>query len=233
MPDMVVRFGKWLFAVVEHWELIVASGAIAFVIDLIDRFWEWRMPKKWYAWFVGVGLFLAMFAAWQDQYRDGESCRLTVKAAEQKVDDLSKPDLKATFFGEFMEGSDNSGNAALIFQLSVTDTGSPSTFSLGYGRVTLTNGKVIVLKELPRMFGQYVDFHTTPNQPFDVRLADADRLVLKSLSSPVERGGAASGWIGFVVPGISRSQMSKEGSEINVTFYDVNGKPFIAHKGLR
>jgi hypothetical protein len=154
------------------------------------------------------------------------------RETEQKLNDLTKPNLKATVFGDFMDGS-FMRNAMLIFQMSVSNTGAPSTFSIGDARLTLTNGKVVVLSELPRMFGKYVDGQTVKGQPFNVRLADADRLILRSRGSPVEKGGAISGWIGFVVPGMSQPEMIKEMFRIDLTLYDVNGKEFTVQEQLR
>jgi hypothetical protein len=67
MLDRLVVFWEWLGTVIEHWELIVVSGAIPFAIELIDRLLDKKMPKKWYAIFVSIGLALAMFASWREQ----------------------------------------------------------------------------------------------------------------------------------------------------------------------
>ena len=61
-------FLEWLLALVHHWELIVVTGAIPFAIDLLDRVFEWKMPKRMYIVFLAAGLFLAMFAAWRDEH---------------------------------------------------------------------------------------------------------------------------------------------------------------------
>jgi len=65
--ELLATFWEWILAVLEHWELIVAAGAIAFILDLIDKFFEWKMPKKYYAVFVAIGLFLATFTAWREE----------------------------------------------------------------------------------------------------------------------------------------------------------------------
>jgi hypothetical protein len=67
MHAWMSAFGEWLGTVVEHWELIVVTGAIPFGIELIDRLLDKKMSKKWYAIFVAIGLMLAMFTSWREQ----------------------------------------------------------------------------------------------------------------------------------------------------------------------
>jgi hypothetical protein len=71
--------GNWLAAVVHHWEVIVVTGAIPFFIDLIDKMFDWQMPKKLYVVFVGLGLLLAMFSAWKEE-RDAKDASFGDKA---------------------------------------------------------------------------------------------------------------------------------------------------------
>jgi hypothetical protein len=68
MSEIVNQFGEWLLSVVEHYDIIIASGLVALLIDWADRFWEWKMPNKWYVRFVALGFFFAMFASWRQEH---------------------------------------------------------------------------------------------------------------------------------------------------------------------
>jgi hypothetical protein len=54
----------------HHWEVVVASGAIPFIVDLADKLFEWKMPRKYYAIFLGIGLVLAMFLSWDEEHHN-------------------------------------------------------------------------------------------------------------------------------------------------------------------
>src|SRR5258707_8674603 len=76
--------GAWLAAVVEHWELIVVTGAIPFFLDLVDKMFDWKMPKKFYVVFIAIGLVLAMFSAWREEREGKDNSETKQHQFEQK-----------------------------------------------------------------------------------------------------------------------------------------------------
>jgi hypothetical protein len=45
------------------------------LLAVIDIYKGWKIPKVVYTAFLGIGLFVACFQAWQDQYRQNEAAR--------------------------------------------------------------------------------------------------------------------------------------------------------------
>src|SRR5208337_757314 len=81
---MLSNISAFIWAVLSHWQSYLTGGVVTAVIGLIERFSNWKMPRKWYAiLFVGVFLLVSFFLAWRDQYQIAQ----TVPGLEQKVKD--------------------------------------------------------------------------------------------------------------------------------------------------
>lgn len=61
--------GRFVLAVVGHWQSYATGGVITGVIAVVERLSGKTLPKKAYgAIFIGVFLLAAFFLAWQDEY---------------------------------------------------------------------------------------------------------------------------------------------------------------------
>src|ERR1039458_4426709 len=74
----------FVLAVVSHWQGYVTGGAITGLVALVERLFDWTMPKWAYGvLYLGVFLLVSFFLAWRDQYHEVQK----VPALQQQVKD--------------------------------------------------------------------------------------------------------------------------------------------------
>jgi hypothetical protein len=64
----VSDFWMWVLAVIEHWHGYVSGGVLAFGLELLERFREWKPSKKVFATILALGFLASIFAAWKDEH---------------------------------------------------------------------------------------------------------------------------------------------------------------------
>ncbi|MBZ5503336.1 MAG: hypothetical protein LAN59_14080 [Acidobacteriia bacterium] len=86
---MVSDIRVFLLAVILRWQSYVTGGVLTALVVLVERLFDWKMPKKTYAALFIVGcLLVSFFLAWRDQYREA----LRVPSLEQQIANLkAKP----------------------------------------------------------------------------------------------------------------------------------------------
>jgi hypothetical protein len=186
-------FLDWLLALVHHWELVVVTGAIPFVIDLVDKIWGWKMPKKVYVGFVAMGLFLAMFATWRDEHARANSCGDEITNLNKKLDDLTKPDFDISAPQSAFNYDAKSDQTWIFLVVGITNRGAPSV--AGNWKLEIESpglSKTVRFNQLP------------PDQKgphLEGKFSDEDSIYEKMMRKPLERGAAVAGWAFFKVPG--------------------------------
>jgi hypothetical protein len=67
---MPYQFVKWLWAVMNHWEVFVTGGIITAILEAWNRLGpaQYEFPRKWYVVLVLLYIFFAAFLAWRDEY---------------------------------------------------------------------------------------------------------------------------------------------------------------------
>ena len=65
-------FSGWVAAVLEHWHGWVSGGVLAFGLEIVEKVWEWKIPKKAFLLILAVGLLWSVFAAWRDENHNSE-----------------------------------------------------------------------------------------------------------------------------------------------------------------
>jgi hypothetical protein len=80
-------------AVVSHWQGYVTGGAITGLVALVERLFDWTMPKWAYGvLYLGVFLLVSFFLAWRDQYHEAQ--RVPVLQSQLEDRDHQISDLK-------------------------------------------------------------------------------------------------------------------------------------------
>lgn len=163
MQQFLAEIGDWLAAIMHHWEVVVATGAIPFAIDIVDKLVDWKMPKRYYAIFLGVGLLLAMFLSWDEEhrnfsasdrarntadtnYRQCDSERATLRTLNESLSSQLSGD---TQFIDNQQGTLNSCVVALA-KNAVTEPLHVSVWMIGVGIVktpTLTEMALITNRQ--------------------------------------------------------------------------------------
>jgi hypothetical protein len=70
--EQLYGFPKWAVAVIEHWHGWLSGGVLAFVLEIGDKLWDWKVSKRTFAIILGVGFLWSVFAAWRDEHRNTE-----------------------------------------------------------------------------------------------------------------------------------------------------------------
>jgi hypothetical protein len=61
--------GEFVLAVLEHLHGWISGGLLALAVELLDRLFDWKIPRKpWIAIFIVGGLFVSVFGAWRDEH---------------------------------------------------------------------------------------------------------------------------------------------------------------------
>jgi hypothetical protein len=63
-------FPEWVVAVIDHWHGWVSGGFLAFVLEVADKLWDWKISKRTFAVILGVGLLWSVFATWRDEHNN-------------------------------------------------------------------------------------------------------------------------------------------------------------------
>ena len=218
MNESIALLLDWVLAIFHHWEAIVAFGVVPFVIDLLDRFWEWKMPKKWYAVFVLLGLVAAMHMAWREEREKA------VNAAHQ-LDELTKPILSAWFVSErtVSIAPEDPNSTELIMGLNIVNTGAPTALIGFNARILMANGKQIDVTPVHRTVKPLV---ITDALGKSQQLAPSDYLPEKAGETPLAHNGRVQGYIPYVIRGVNARDFAAMRSDISVVFADVNGKSY-------
>ncbi len=215
--EIAATFGKWILAVLEQWEYIVASGVIAFLVELGDKLLDKKMPKKWYVVFVAIGFVLATFKAWDQQ-------RITADTAQHKLDDLTTPKLKlgidqigtghieTTFF---------KGTGVLVFA-NLTNDGAPSVADSWLLIVTLPDGRHATTATTYLDPASDISFSEKPGVP-NFKISQRDALYQKVGEHPVERGSRVRGILVFEFQGFSWEEASAANTMFVLRCNDVKG----------
>jgi hypothetical protein len=66
------KFPEWMVAVFEHWHGWLSGGLLAFVLELGEKLWDWKPPKRAFVVILGIGLLWSVFAAWRDENHNTE-----------------------------------------------------------------------------------------------------------------------------------------------------------------
>lgn len=73
--EIINDLWEWVTAVFEHWHGFVSGGVLAFCLEQSEKIWDWKPPKGWIVAILVIGLFVSMFSAWRDQYREALALR--------------------------------------------------------------------------------------------------------------------------------------------------------------
>jgi hypothetical protein len=210
-PDVGVRpmdrglhLSAWLRAVGRHWKRELLGGALIGVLALFSELSGITVPPRIYEVAAVAVLFYAMFLAWRDEYSSHLTSDQTVVDLRGQLDRVIKgaSTLKVKIQRvnpsfEF-EGSPLSGGSAILFDVTISNSGSPT---------------VIRDWELKVNDKTY--------KPAAVRIDVNGSLLVK----PLELGGHRGGQVWFVISDINLEQANallREAWEL--TFCDVTGR---------
>jgi hypothetical protein len=223
--EILSRVGQWLLAVMDHWELIVGSGVVAFVLDLIEKLFGWKMPRKHYAIFVGVGLVMAMFSAWNDEHKAVETAKAAQQAAETKLK-TQQPKLEGvieqTIYGE--KSTTHTGMAFL--EVEVKNTGGSPSIAEGYlseikcGE-TIHQARLDMVPDAPQLHRIFASLHL-PKGPLEIG-------PLYRHSGAILPGDHIRGWLLLDIPDVKNAHdLAIPSCVWVVSFADIHGNRYEA-----
>jgi hypothetical protein len=187
MQQWLLDFREWIGAVLEHWELIIVSGAIPFLLEIAEKLWDKKMSRKWYVVFLIIGLFLAMFAAWREKNTEAKDER--EKLEKQTVPHLSGEILRPLALAP----GDNGKGTIVTILASIKNTGAPSVARFRSASIVTPSGETFSGR-----------FPTTPSA--GVALGDGTGKVVMAFSGndflpklvsyqPIPTGGEPEGFL--------------------------------------
>jgi hypothetical protein len=63
---------EWFASLLEHWHGWLSGSILAFALELGEKIWDWKPPKKAFIWIVVCGLAWSCFATWRDEHHNSE-----------------------------------------------------------------------------------------------------------------------------------------------------------------
>jgi hypothetical protein len=209
---MVNYFGEWLLAVVEHWEILVTIGIIPFGLDIVDKYFECKMPKSYYAIFLGIALFLAMFKAW-DEKREKLSESLAA------LDALKKPIISGELREKYAAATgDNKQDTIATVRVHIKNLGAPTALE-GFSFKATSKGHVFEGAFIPPPRGVANIF--APNGKVYAILDGKDHLSNKTGSQAIQANVPADCWFGALFIGLPAKEFIAAGTSYTLSFRDV------------
>jgi hypothetical protein len=194
--------------------------------------WSGRKISK-RVFFAGVIAFLivAFFMAWRDVREEANGLRQELVSSRKALGE-EKSRNTPNFLGEINEivnGDPVQGAGSDLFiRMTITNRGAPS----------IAQGWKLAVKSNTRN-SSYMPTSIPDN--FSVRNKDGIQMAKFKLSDtiyektvrPIERGGMARGWIRFILPDLTRKQISGSKTIITVSFEDVERNKYEATMELK
>jgi hypothetical protein len=226
---------KFLNDVFWHWQSWVGGsglgGAVIVIISIYERLSGHNMSKRMYVTiFIAVFLFGAFYMAWRDQYHARLSADQGKANAEQRFEELTKPNFEVLFtsvyIGELnlsdIQTHTSSKSCVVLASVAVFNKGAPSVLR-GWGMtIKLLDGREV--SGTPWLPGgenapRYLRLGVSKSGPIDV--ATAGSLFLKGTAAPIAQGGSADGHMIFRFPVEIMPELDKAGVVINIKLLDI------------
>jgi hypothetical protein len=65
---MLADIAEYLIAVFFAWKVWILDGLMGVLVEVLDRYFEWKLPRRVWIWaFVVLGFFIASFGAWREE----------------------------------------------------------------------------------------------------------------------------------------------------------------------
>jgi hypothetical protein len=210
---------EFLEALIAEWWPLMSCAAFT-LLSLGIAFVK-RDSTKWFVrgsillavFFFGVASFLA----WNNEHK----ARLL---AEGKFkEDVPKLSVEVGAIGHaFLVEQRNT--SVITLWITITNHGSPSTFSMSRVFVDRSNGERVEEK-IRTFIPETITLDGTPGTP-NVILRKDDAIPFLQNGKPIEKGGAIKGWMMFFVPNIPAKELDNGKDSVILEGYDVDGKPF-------
>jgi len=202
----------WTLAVLDHWHGYVSGGAIAFGLELIEKFREWKPSKKVFFGIVAIGFICSMYSTWAEERERYEQLEVRL-TAELKWKFLNVGTAKAP------EG------ALIILWGEVNNIGlMPSTaqnwhLSVQFPRVLNTSDTLIYTNIDVKREPFILDSENGIEQalPWEKFLPDI------TAADSIATGAGRVGFVTFLLPGMPQDRLI-QGTVLTLSFDDVNGK---------
>lgn len=168
-------------------------------------------------------LFVAFFMSWRDEH-------LAVITAQAQMD-RSKPKLVGSIDMLSSSPAPNPENALIVLTAHVKNLGAPSIAEFADCTIKTASGKIIDGEFGPIPYGLSIHF-TEPKLPHQkgepaMIYTRDDNLLVKATGSPIQSGGAVSGWLYFIVRGIKANEILNPGTIVSISVGDVSGQKII------
>jgi len=222
--DLLSDLLSFICAVVNSWAGYATGGVIMALVAFWAMFRQKQVPRS-----MGIGLaiiflFFAFFHAWRDQHHAALQAQEDKRKAEEQLVGIEKhsfPDLKGEIIFSFIEtNKDNPGNTRVVFGVSVTNNGAPSITKNWLARIDIPGRGSV--SSIPIHYPR--GFDLTKDGQVGERLKNSDAIFEKTAESPVTTGAEVHGWLLFFLKGVNPEELRRDGTVVQLTFLDVNGK---------
>lgn len=152
---------------------------------------------------------------------------------QSQLDALASPSLHGGITA-FIIGSDTShvGSCVVTVLATISNTGAPSIATGFHLDLTLADGTAIAT--LPRLPPRKMaTLYGGVGDKQSIVLYKEDYLVSKAIDQPIARGGAAPGFLMAEVEDCDKGRVDSAGTKVQLRFYDVNGKEYVAEQTTR
>lgn len=176
----------------------------------------------------GVCIFYGFYNAWQSERQIGVDAKNETAILQRKLDNLTVPALRGEIKAVFLAPAGPKNSDTLVVSVvRIYNNGAPSIADVTGMKLRLTNGKEVVLADVPPLLPpQKLTFSSSRGQP-RTALLFSDYLPSKAINNPIITGGAVKGWTWGLGKGVTMKEASSLGTLVIVSFKkDVAGHPY-------
>jgi hypothetical protein len=206
----VSDFWTWIVAVIEHWHGWVSGSFIAFVLELGDRFWDWKPSRKLFALILVIGFLISIFSAWREEHRK------YVEKAEE-LEKLSKPKFILSVFSSVNFYVEKEDKTVMFPTVRIINQGADSIvadYKAHYHSPTLDQDVMLFNLtqplDVPTPIGRFI---LRPSDPINAQ------------TGPIARGNAGTGRLPVIFSGNKVKEIG-EGAQLVITVWDYLGTPY-------
>lgn len=218
---MLILNQIWMFflAVLMHWQAYMTGGIIIAVMTAYGWLTKKEVSRRTAIVAIIAFVIVAFFMSWRDEY-------LSAINAQEKLDILTMPRFEGSIDMVSVSPSPTPGGAIILITAHVKNLGAPSIAEFSDCRFTTASGKKAYGEFGPIPFQLGVPFEEPKlkGRKLGMVFSREDNLLIKGTGTPIQMGGAVTGWFYVMVRGMDENEILQPGSVISLTVMDIRGK---------
>jgi hypothetical protein len=214
----------------DIWNFILAAGYIGggsvilavvlLIVSMIEHQRERNLSAQMFFLIACFAFCFGAYMAWHKQYEKTLRVQTT-------LDQMNNPVLHASIGQIFVApAGDHNQNAIVTVMVTVTNTGTPSIAQNWHSTIKLPGKNVELIDIPPPLNTVTLSFENAS----PIMLLGSDYVPRKSMMQPIPTGGAAGGFMQYLVIGETWETISSPAASLRLDFTDINGKPYFTER---